>query len=111
MNNKARNKDPIQVQCTIKLLTHTSGSVFGVWFCLVSDVTSFCAYASGHFDLAYWKLRHVAPDNIRTSFIFTGLLRQWRCSSQHKSRYMHLFLDKGQATENLKQSTDSVLVK
>ena len=35
-------------------------------------------------------------------FIFTG----WRCSSQHKSRY--LFLDKGQVAKNLKQSRDSV---
>ena len=33
----------------------------------------------------------------------------WRCSSQHKSRY--LFLDKGQEAENLKPSKDSVLVK
>ena len=38
----------------------------------------------------------------------TGWLRQWRCSSQHKFRY--LFLDKGQAAKNLKQSKDSVLV-
>ena len=73
-----------------------------MWFCLRSDVTSFGASASGRFISAYWKWCHVAHDNIITLFIFTGWLRQWRCSSQHKSRY--LFLDKGQASENLKQS-------
>ena len=26
---------------------------------------------------------HIAHDNIITLFIFTGWLRQWRCSSQH----------------------------
>ena len=65
------------MQCTIKLLTHITGSVLGMWFCLVSDVTSFGANASGRFDLAYWELRHVASDNIITPFIFTGWLRQW----------------------------------
>ena len=43
--------------------------------CLVSDVTSFGAYASGRFHFAYWKQRHVAPDNIIASFIFNGWLR------------------------------------
>ena len=76
--------------------------LFRIWFCLVSDVTSFGAYASRCFILAYWKLRHVAHENIITLFIFTG------CSSQHKSSY--LFLDKGQVAENLKQSIDSILI-
>ena len=43
-----------------------------------------------------------------TEIIFTGWLRQWRCSSQHYFSY--LFLDKGQVAENLKQSKHSVLV-
>ena len=38
----------------------------------------------------------------------TGWLRQWRCSSPHKSSY--LFLDKGQVVKHLKQSKHSVLV-
>ena len=35
--------------------------VFGMHFCLICDVKSFGAYASGRFDSAYGKYRHVAP--------------------------------------------------
>ena len=48
-------------------------------------------------------------NNLYNLYIFTGWLRQWRCSSQRKSRY--LFLDNGQVAENLKESKDSVLVE
>ena len=45
---------------------------------------------------------------LKMTISFSGLLRQWRCSSQQKSTY--LYLDKGKVAENLKQSKDSLLV-
>ena len=57
-----------------------------------------------HQDFSIWR----TDNDAITSFLFTGWLRQWRCSSQLNSRY--LFLDKGQVVENFKRSKDSALV-
>ena len=52
----------------VVLFIYAFVQLFGMWFCLVWDVTSFGAYLSGRFELAYAKDVILPPGNIITTF-------------------------------------------